>query len=558
MIHPSKSRSQRRLILFAVAVVGTALIAVAPSPGGLTVKGQYALATMFFAGFLWVTGALPLAVTAISIPFVLTALGVYPDLDTALVGFADHLIFLFIAGFMLANALQKYDIDRRIALYMMYVMGSSPRRLVGAVMLATAFLSMWVSNTATTAMMTPIALGVLTQVLGREEVKAAADDPSADIDSSVAADSRSEDRDSGTSSDVASDGGLADTTRSDSFTNLQISMLLGTAYAASVGGVGTLIGTPPNAILAGQLDKILGYEIGFVQWLLIGLPIVIVTLPIVWYLLTFRIYPPKIDDVDDARDEAGRYLRQEGPLSTRGKRVAIIFTATAGLWVLGGLGGFFSDYLPAAWATTIFGGKGATVLGVEGHQGLLYYVMVGLAAIPALVLADTMEWDELADIDWGTILLFGGGIALADALAATGATNWIANTVFGSLTGAPILLVVGVVVLLIIFLTEMTSNTATASIIVPILIGIGGIFATTLGLAEVSAAIFLSVSGAVAASFAFALPVATPPNAIVFGSGYIQQEHMMRAGVILNLVMTAVLTVLIWLMFQFVWPAILW
>jgi sodium-dependent dicarboxylate transporter 2/3/5 len=532
--------------LFAAAVIGTALIAVAPSPEGLTVKGQYAMATMFFAGFLWVTGTLPLAVTALSIPFVLTALGVYPDLDTALVGFADHLIFLFIAGFMLANALQKYDIDRRIALWMMSKMGSSPRRLVAAVMLATAFLSMWVSNTATTAMMTPIALGVLTQVLGREDVAAAADDPSGDVDSGVAADG-------GTA-----EAGLGDAASGDSFTNLQISMLLGTAYAASVGGVGTLIGTPPNAILAAQLNKILGYEIGFARWLLIGIPIVAVTLPIVWYLLTYRIYPPQIDDVTGAREEAGRYLEEEGELGTRGKRVAYIFTATAGLWVLGGLGDLLGPSLPAAWATTIFGGDGATVLGVEGHQGILYYVMVGLAAIPALVLADTMEWDELVDIDWGTILLFGGGIALADALAATGATDWIANTVFSSLTGAPIVLVVAAVVLLVIFLTEMTSNTATATIIIPILIGIGGVFAATLGLAEVSAAVFLSVSGAVAASFAFALPVATPPNAIVFGSGYIEQKHMMRAGVVLNLVMTVVLTGLLWLMFQFVWPAVLW
>ncbi|MDQ2054268.1 MULTISPECIES: SLC13 family permease [Halobellus] len=541
MIQLGNSQTQKRLILFAVAILGTAVIAAAPSPEGLSIRGQYAVATMFFAGFLWVTGTLPLAVTAVSIPFVLTALGVYDDLDTALVGFADHLIFLFIAGFMLANALQKYDIDRRIALWMMSKMGSSPRRLVAAVMLATAFLSMWVSNTATTAMMTPIALGVLTQVLGREDVAAAAADPSADIDA-----------------DVATDGSTGTVGVADSFTNLQISMLLGTAYAASVGGVGTLIGTPPNAILAAQLNEILGYEIGFAQWLLIGLPIVFVTLPLVWYILTYQIYPPEVSNVESAREEAAKYLEEEGALSTRGKRVAYIFTATAGLWVLGGLGDLVGPFLPSVWATTIFGGGGMTVFGVEGHQGILYYVMVGLAAIPALVLADTMEWDELVDIDWGTILLFGGGIALADALAATGATNWIADTVFSSLTGAPIVVVVGVVVLLVIFLTEMTSNTATATIIIPILISIGSVFAATLGLAEVSAAVFLAVSGAVAASFAFALPVATPPNAIVFGSGYIEQRHMMKAGVILNLVMTAVLTGLIWLLFRFVWPVVLW
>ncbi|WP_394337239.1 SLC13 family permease [Halegenticoccus soli] len=482
---------------------------------------------MVFAAVLWVTGVVPLAVTALSIPVLLTGFGVYNDIDPALAGFADHLIFLFIAGFMLANALQKYDIDRRIALWIMSAMGASPRLLILAIMIATALLSMWVSNTATAAMMTPIALGVLAQVLGR-------------------------------------DGVVDEESTADAFSNMQIATLLGTAYAASVGGVGTLIGTPPNAVVATQLSAMLNYEIGFVDWLFIGIPIVVLTLPLVWYLLTFVFFPPEIDDVSGARRQAREYLREEGSLGPRGRRVAAIFGATAVLWMVGDLDILAerlveSGLLSQPWYNTLYGSdEGPTVLGVAGHQGLLYYVMVGLYAIPALVLADTVEWDDLVDIDWGTILLFGGGIALADAFAETGATEWLAQTVFGSLTGAPILLVVGAVVLLVILLTEMTSNTATATIIVPILIGIGGIFASTLGLAEVSAAVFLAVSGAIAASFAFALPVATPPNAIVFGSGHLKQEHMMRAGMALNVLMTGILTVLIWLLFKFVWPAVLW
>ncbi|MEF8807930.1 SLC13 family permease [Natronomonas sp.] len=543
MIQSRLSGSQTRLLVFALTLVGTALIATAPTPAGLSLQGQYAFATMFFAGVLWVTGVLPLAVTALCIPVLLTAFGVYADLDAALTGFADHLIFLFIAGFMLANALQKYDIDRRIALWLMSRLGTSPRRLVGSVMIGTAFLSMWVSNTATAAMMTPIALGVLTQVVGNEGLEAAAASAD-DVDADIAADGAGA---------VAADA--ADTGE---FSNLQVSMLLGTAYAASVGGVGTLIGTPPNAILASQLNELLGYEIGFAQWLAIGVPIVVITLPLVWYLLTYHLYPPQITNVEAAREQATEYLENEGSLSARGRRVAVIFAVTAGLWVLGGLGDLISPGLSDSVAVTLFGGDGASVFGPEGHQGLLYYVMVGMAAIPALVLSDTMEWDELVDIDWGTILLFGGGIALADALASTGATGWLADTVFSSLTSAPIVLVVGITVLLVIFLTEMTSNTATSAIIVPLLIGVGGGFAATLGLSEIAAAVFLATSGAIAASFAFALPVATPPNAIVFGSGYLKQEQMMRAGIALNVVMTAVLTGLIWLLFKFVWPAILW
>ncbi|NIC00464.1 DASS family sodium-coupled anion symporter [Halobacterium sp. R2-5] len=530
MIQVDVRSARGRLAVFALAVAVTAAIALAPTPADLGLEGKYAIATMAFAAVLWVSGALPLAVTALSIPVLLTGFGVFDTLDGALAPFADHLIFLFVAGFMLANALQKYDIDRRIALYIMARMGSSPRKLILAVMIATAILSMWVSNTATAAMMTPIAVGVLAQVVGRDELTEAGD--------------------------------------GDPTTNIQIATLLGTAYGASVGGVGTLIGTPPNAVVAGVLNDQLGYEIGFADWLLIGLPIVAVTLPIVWYVLTFRLFPPEVDDVSDAREQAREYLREEGELSTRGRRVAYIFTATAGLWVLGGLGGpvwwlFETAGLDPDTAnllhTTLFGGSGPTLFGTEGgYQGLLYYVMVGLYAIPALVPADTAEWEDLVDIDWGTILLFGGGLSLASGFANSGATRWIAEAVFGSLTGLPIVAVVAAVVLLVIFLTEMTSNTATATIIVPVLVSIGGVLAATLGLAEESAAVFLSVSGAIAASFAFALPVATPPNAIVFGSGYLEQADMMRAGVVLNVLMTAVLTLFIWALFQFVWPAFLW
>ena len=519
---PGRGTAGGRLVLFAIAVVGAGAIALAPSPAGLSLRGQFAVATTYFAAVLWVSGALPLAVTALSIPALLTTLRVYPSLDPALAGFADPFIFLFIAGFMLANALQKYDIDRRIALWMIARLGASARLLVLAVMLATAFLSMWVSNTATTAMMTPIALGVLAQVVGRDEIEEQGEDAEA-------------------------------------FSNMQIATLLGTAYAASVGGVGTLIGSPPNAIVAAQLNSILGYRLSFFDWLLIGLPVVIITLPIVWYVLTFRLYPPDITDVSGAREEAREYLREEGALSTRGRRVAIIFTVTAVLWVLGGLGFLFEGLIPTPIFNTIFGTDGGPTIfgGLTGHEGLLYYVMVGLYAIPALVLADTADWDDLVDIDWGTILLFGGGIALADALEATGATGWFADTVFGSLVGMPIVVVVGVIVFSVIFLTEMTSNTATATIIAPILIGLGGVLAGTLGVTEPAAGIVLAVSGAVAASFAFALPVATPPNAIVFGSGHMNQSHMLRAGLILNVLMTVVLTGLFVLMFTYVWPVIL-
>ena len=511
--------------MFCIASVGAILIALLPTPAGLSIGGQYTLATTFFAGFLWVTGALPLAVTALTIPVLLTGTGIYSNMDNALSGFASHLIFLFMAGFMLANAIQKYDIDRRIALYTMAKMGSSPRRLIGAVMLSTAGLSMWISNTATTAMMTPIAIGVLSQVLTDDDIK---------------------------QSGLGAHGGLAE--GADEFTNIQIAMLLGTAYAASIGGVGTIIGTPPNAILVGDLNATLGYEIGFVNWLLIGLPIVVVTLPIAWFLLTYVLFPPEISNVEKAQETACEYLKAEDSLDSRGRRVAIIFAVTATLWVVGGLGRFLTPNLPDVWITTLFGGHGLTVFGLAGSQGILYYVMVGIMAIPALVLADTMEWDELADIDWGTLLLFGGGIVLAKALSDTGTTQWIVRAIFEGFIGMPVLVIITALIFCVTLLTEITSNTTTTTIIVPILIVLGGALASSLGVSKFAAEVFLAVTGAVAASFAFALPVATPPNAIVYGTGYVDHDDMLRTGLVHNIVMTVLLTGLVWLLFNFVWP----
>jgi sodium-dependent dicarboxylate transporter 2/3/5 len=499
----------------AAAVLGTVAVAAAPNPAGLSTAGQYAIATMYFAAVLWVTAAVPLPVTALLVPVLLTGFGVYQSLTPALAPFADPLIFLFIAGFMLANALQKYNIDRRIALWLVFRLGTSARQLILAVMVATAFLSMWVSNTATTAMMMPIALGVLAQVVGRAP-------PGEGV-----------------------------------YSNMRVATLLGVAYAASVGGVGTLIGTPPNAVLVGYLDSFLGYQLSFTDWLLIGLPVVVVTLPVVWYVLTFLLFPPEVDDVAQARSEAQRYLDEEGSLGTHGRRVAVIFAATALLWALGGLGELFRGVLPPRVHATLFG-TGPTLFGSGIEDGLLYFPLVGLYAVAALVFAGTMDWEELADIDWGTILLFGGGLALADALARTDATEYLADAVFGSLVGAPIVVVVAAVVFFVILLTELTSNTATTSIITPLLLSLGGVLAGTLGLEPVSAAIFLGVAGTVAASFAFALPVSTPPNAIVFGSGHLEQDQMLWAGMLLNALMTLILTLLITALFYTVWPVILW
>ena len=507
-----------RLVAVAVAVgVAVAILPIA----GLSTAGQYAIATMAFAGALWITGALPLPVTALLVPVALVTLGVYTDFGDAVAGFADPVIFLLLAGFVLAEAMRARGLDRRVAFRVLARMGRSPRRLVLGVMLATAGLSMIVSNTATTAMMVPIVVGLLAQVAGQRDGEATADG----------------------GDDVA-------------LPNLRASLLLGTAYAASLGGVGTLIGTPPNAIVVSQLRELAGVEITFVDWLAIGLPMVAVTLPLAWVLLTVVVYPPEAVDVSAARQAAREHVRAAGSLDRRDRRVVAVFLLTAGLWLLGGFEYFFQGVLPTGWHALLFGGTGLTALGTVGHQGLLYFVLVGVLAIPALVVSGGADWEELVDIDWGTLILFGGGLSLANALADTDATRWLADATVGTFADAPIVFVLLAVIALTVVVGEIASNTAMAAVLAPILITVGPRYAAALGVAEVTAATFLAITGALAASYGFALPVATPPNAIVYGAGEVRREQMLRAGVLLDVVMILVATGMIWVLMQVVWPSV--
>lgn len=490
-----------RALALGATVMLTAVTASVPVTD-LSGSGQLALAAMVFAGSLWVTGALPLPVTALMVPVVLIGLGVTGSLPAAFSGFADPVIFLMLAGFALARALQKHDLDRLVAYAVMARLGTSPSRLVLAVMVATAGLSMLVSNTATTAMMAPIALGVASQVAP---------------------------------TDRATDA------------NVGIAMLLGTAYAASLGGLGTLVGSPPNAIVVGQLEATIGYHVGFLDWMAIGLPVVVITVPLTWYLLTRWLYPPRATDVSAARRDARAELRAASQLSPAARRVVVISAATAGLWMLGGLDFVFAELLPAAWQTTLFGGEGPNVLGGTGHRGLLHFTVVGLVGVTALVLAGTLEWDDVEEIDWGTLVLLGGGLSLANALASTDATRWLADGTLGLLGEASIVVVVLGLLAAVVAVGELASNTAMAAIIAPLLISIGPQYAAALGTSDPGASAFLAIAGGVAASFGFALPVATPPNAIVFGTGEITKNQMLRAGVVLDVVMVVVGTGLLFL-----------
>ncbi|MFW5939174.1 MAG: SLC13 family permease [Halolamina sp.] len=512
-----------------VVLAGVAAAAVAGSPlQGLSQSGSFALATAAFAAVLWVTEGLPLPATALCVPILLTLFGVFPTMADALAGFADPIIFLLLAGFVLAAALQKHDLDRRVAFHLIGHLGSSSGRLVLAVMTATAGLSMVVSNSATTAMMIPVALGVADAVTDEQPVSSVIDEQSvgAVTEESTAADAPS---------------------------NLETALLLGTAYAASIGGMGTLIGTPANAIVASVAETRLGFRIGFLDWLVVGLPLVVVSLPLAWLLLV-RLYPPESGDATDARGHAEAELAAAGALSTAGRRTLLVTGATAGLWVLGGLGFLFEGALPPVWYDTLFGGAGS-IVGAP-HQGVLFYVLVGLAAVPVLLLGNCIEWDDVQGIDWGTLLLLGGGLALADGLAATDATTWLADGVVDALAGAPVVLVVLGIVAVTVLLSELASNTAVVAIFAPVVLGVGARYAEVLGTTPELAAVFLAVTVAIAASLGFALPVATPPNAIAFGTGAIGRREMLRAGSRLDLLLIGVTTALLLGSFRLLWPIV--
>jgi len=462
-----------RPLALAAAAVGALAIAAAPAPAGLSPAGVGALATTWFAAVCWVTGALPLSVTALLVPVWLVGLGVYDRVAPALAGFADPVVALFLATFVLAAALQKEGLDRRVALAVVAAVGTRPRRLVLGLMVAAAGLSMVVSNTATAAMLVPVATGVVRTV-----------HPDAPRES-----------------------------------NLHVAALLGVAYGASVGGVGTLVGTPANAIVVAQLAAV-GVDVSFFDWMLVGVPVVAVSVPVVWLVLV-RLYPPD-SDVQATLDPA---FAEPPPVTPTGRRVAVVFLATAALWVAGSLDVLFT-WLPAGVQTRLFGGAGT--------DGLLSLAVVGLLAVGVLVAVGAVDEDDVAGIDWPTLLLFGGGLSLARALADTGATTWLARTVLDPVADAPLLAVVALVVALTVVFSELASNTATAAVFAPVLVAFGGADTVT-----------LAVACGVAASFGFALPVATPPNAIVYGSGAVTRGQMLRAGVVLDVLMAVAATLLV-------------
>jgi sodium-dependent dicarboxylate transporter 2/3/5 len=386
--------------------------------------------------------------------------------------------------------MQRWDLHRRIAMTIVKLVGFSPSRLIFGFMAATATLSAFVSNTATAVMMMPIGLAIITHVI--EEGKKEGLDKEIDFSPENFA--------------------------------FGLNLMLGIAYAASIGGMATLIGTPPNTVLAGYLNKTYGFEISYVDWLKVGVPLVVVMLPLCWLWLTRVANPMKLKRVPGGREMILAELKQMGRMSAGEKWTAAVFFLTALGWIFRKqLGFLFADPTLVTDATIAM-------------TGALILFMIPVNMKKNIFV---MDWHWASKMPWGVLLLFGGGLAMAAGFKETGLATWIGSQV-SLLNNAPILVLIVAVTTLIIFLTELTSNTATAAMVMPIL------SAVAIGINQ--SPLLLVIPAAIAASCAFMLPVATPPNAIVFGSGYVTIPQMVRSGFGLNIIGIVLTTIVTYLL----------
>jgi sodium-dependent dicarboxylate transporter 2/3/5 len=438
------------------------------------------LAVALWMAVWWMTEAIPLAVTSL-LPLLI--LPVFTSLGFAAVAgpYASGIVVLFLGGFMLGIALQRCGLHRRIALSVLVAAGSGPRRLVGAFMLVTALLSMWLSNTATMMMLAPIGMSVIRT--WREE--------------------------HGTETDAAS-------------REFAAALMLGIAYAASIGGMGTPIGTPPNLIMAGYLRAEYDMDISVLQWMRVAVPVVVLLLPAAWLWLCFGAFRlPAAGKADVSSTLLRERLQQLGPVGSAERRVGLIFLSVAVCWIL----------RPQLAAWTGLRGLDDAVIALAGAL-LLFAIHTGPGSRERL-----LAWEHTNDLPWDILLLFGGGLSLAAAITATGADAPISNMLSG-LGGVPAAVIMLVLAVVIVFSGELTSNTAAATAMMPVLAGL----CAARGLDVLPVFMVATLAG----SCGFMLPVATPPNAIAYGTGVIPMRRMIRAGLGVNLIGITVVVGYVW------------
>lgn len=476
--------SASRFGLFAGPIAFLAILFLF-QPEGLSKEGTAVLASTVWIAIWWITEAIPIAATAL-LPIILFPLTSALQLQATTTSYGHRYIFLYIGGFLLAIAIEKWGLHKRIALNIIYAIGTNVTRIILGFMIATAGLSMWISNTATSVMMLPIGMAIIAQLR---------DNPA---------------------------------TAENENTNFGKALMLAIAYSASIGGMATLIGTPPNLVLAGVVQELYAYEITFFQWIRFGLPISLLLLFLCWFYLTRFAFRFEQKQFPGGREEIKKQLITYGKIGYEEKWVLLVFTFTALAWISRS---FFQQQLG------LFPQLDDTIIAMIA--GLTLFLLPSQNKGERL-----MNWKDTKELPWGIILLFGGGMALAEGFKSSGLAVWVGSQMT-LLDGAAIILLVVVLVAAVNFLTEVTSNIATTSMMLPIL--------APMALAINVHPFILMVSATVAASCAFMLPVATPPNAVVFGSGYLRIPDMVRTGIWMNLISIVLLSIFVYLLLPLVW-----
>ena len=457
---------------------------VLPSPDGLSPEGWRTAAVALLMATWWITEVIPISATAM-VPLVLFPMLGIANINETATPYANPMIFLFMGGFIIAIAMQQWGLHRRIALNIIRVIGTKPRNILAGFMVSVMFLSMWVSNTAATMMMLPIALSVIQLTKNREGTPA----------------------------------------EHQQYHNFAVALMLAIAYSASVGGLATVIGTPTNALLLGFVQESYGIEISFAQWMLVGLPIAILGYPVIFYSLANVSYPVRFQTLPGGRDYIEKEVRELGSMSRPEAVVAAVFTLVAVLWMTRPLLETYLSGITDA-GIAIFGALMLFLIPIDPRRGKFM-----------------LTWKAAEKLPWGVLILFGGGLTLAGAIQRTGLAEWIGGF-FGVLAGWPVILIILIVAMVIIMFTELASNSATAAAFLPIMGSVA------IGIGENP--LLLAIPVAVVASCAFMLPVATPPNAIVYGSNVMTIPEMARAGLLLNVLFAILITLLTYFLFTLI------
>ncbi len=456
------------------------------APEGLSFEARAVLATTLWVAVWWITEAIPIPATSLLPIFLLPVTGAL-DTGTVTSAYGDDIIFLFLGGFFIATAMEKWNLHKRIALAIIAFVGTSTQRILLGFMIATAFLSMWVSNTASVMMMVPMALAITAQVASSLKGKPEAND----------------------------------------IPIFEKALIFGVGYAGTIGGLGTLIGTPPNIILAAQARQLFDVDITFASWMMIGVPLVVVLIAIAWVYLGRVAFRMSIKGLPGGKAMIQQERHALGKISFEEKAVAAIFSFAAFMWITRGF--IWTDLLPQI---------------TDGMIAVLATVLLFVIPTSGEKTSRVLDWKDSVNIPWGILLLFGGGLAIAAGFRGTGLSEWM-GTQLTVLDGFHLLIIIASATLLILFLTEITSNTATATMILPVV--------AALALALDIHPFALMIPCAMAANCAFMLPVGTPPNAIIFATNKLTILDMVKTGAAMNLIASLLIVLAVYFLVPVIW-----